>query len=75
MAVGPCPLGNMTGSEATATYGLFDKTVSLAGRVAKSKKYEFANQKNSVCAAFWLVVVNLLLGKSKTRPGNIGQPQ
>ena len=76
MVVGPCPLGNMTGSEVTETYGLFDKTVMLAGRLANSKKSDFANQIClSVCATVWLVVVNLLLGKPKTRPGNIGQPQ
>ena len=76
MVVGPCPLGNMTGSEVTETYGLFDKTVMLAGRLANSKKSDFANQIClSVCATAWLVVVNLLLGKPKTRPGNTGQPQ
>ena len=48
MVVGPCPLGNMTGSEVTETYGLFDKAVMLAGRVANSKKSEFANQKLEV---------------------------
>ena len=44
MVVGPCPLGNMTGSEVTETYGLFDKTVMLAGRLANSKKSDLANQ-------------------------------
>ena len=48
----------------------------LAGRLANSKKSDFANQMCvSVCATVWLVVVNLLLGKPKTRPGNIGQLQ
>ena len=76
MVVGPCPLGNMAGSDVTETYGLFDKTAMLAGRVANSKTSDFANQKKiSVCVTFWLVVVNFLLGKTKTRPGNIGQPQ
>ena len=72
MAVGPCPLGNMTGSEVTETNGLLYKTVSLAGRVANAKTSDVANQKMclfNVCATLWLVVVNLLLGNPKTRPG------
>ena len=76
MVVGPCPIVNVTGSTVTETYGLFDKTVMLAGRVANSKKSDVANRMSlSVCATFWLVVVNLLLGRPNTRPGNIGQPQ
>ena len=76
MVVGPCPLGNMTGSEVTETYVLFEKAVMLAGRQANSKKSDVAHQIClSVCDTVWLVVVNLLLGKPKTRPGNIGQPQ
>ena len=76
MVVGPCPLGNMTSSEVTETYRPFDKTVMLAGRVANSKKSDFAHPKLlSVGVTFWLVVVNFLLGKPKARPGNIGQPQ
>ena len=49
MVVGPCPLGNMTGSEVTETYGLFDKTVMLAGRLANSKKSDFAKKKMFKC--------------------------
>ena len=68
MVVGPCPLGNMTGSAVTETYGLFDKTAMLAGRLANSKKSDVANQIClSVCATFWLVVVNLLLGKTQDK--------
>ena len=68
MVVGPCPLGNMTGSEVTETYGLFDTTVILAGRQANSKKSDFASQMClSVCATAWLVVVNLLLGKTQDK--------
>ena len=67
---------NMTGSEVTKTFGLFDKTVMCVGRVAKSKKSDFYKQIIiSVGVTFWLLAVNLLLGRSKTRHGNIGQPQ
>ena len=62
MVVGSCPLGNMTSSEVTETYWLFDTTVILAGRVANSKKSRFANHFLIVCVTFWLVVVNFLLG-------------
>ena len=68
MVVGPCPLGNMTGSEVTEAYGLFNNAVMLAGRLANSKKSDFANQIClSVCATVWLVVVNLLLGKTQDK--------
>ena len=57
MVVGPCPLGNMTGSEVTETHGLFDKAAMLAGRVANSKKSDFANQNPLVIVsnAGWLL--------------------
>ena len=75
MVVGPCPLGNMTSSEVTETYGLFDKTVMLAGRLAKSKKSGFANQIClSVRATAWLVVVGVRPGTPTTGSGHVGQP-
>ena len=74
MVVGPCPTGNMTGSEVTEAYGLFGKTDNLDGRVAKSKTSGFANQKKQcVCAALWMVVVNFLLGNYRARHGKLGQ--
>ena len=58
MVVGPCPTGNMTGSEVTEAYGLFGKTDNLDGRVANSKTSGFANQKKEcVCvqhSGWWL---------------------
>ena len=57
MVVGPCPTSNMTGPEVTETYGLFDKTDNLDGRVANSNDSEFANQKEAVIvqhSGWWL---------------------
>ena len=57
MVVGPCPLGNMARSEVTETIRLFDKTVMLVGRIANSKKSDFASQSFQVFVSHdgWLL--------------------